>query len=57
MTLDELRIAPLLRVIAIVANEEVPGHRLVFRGKGVEGGNVVVVRQSIDVGLNRIAAA
>ncbi len=57
MVLDELRIAPLPHVIAIVADEEVPGHRGVFGGERVEGGNVVVVRQAIDVGLNRIAAA
>ena len=40
----------------VVAHEEFPGQRLVFRGEGMEGGDVVVVRQAIFQGIKRIAA-
>ena len=54
--LDELRIATLHAVVGVVADEEVPGDRAVFGGERVKGGHVVVVRQAIGVGPNRIAA-
>ena len=38
------------RVVAVVADEEVPPHRLVLGGEGVEGGHVVVVGQAAAVG-------
>ena len=54
--LDELRVAPLPHLVAIVTDEERPGHRGVFGRKRVEAGNVVVVWQAIDAGPDGTAA-
>src|SRR5258708_5122626 len=56
IVLDELRIATLQPVVAIMTDEEVPGDRVILGGEGMKGRNVVVVRKAIDVRLNRIAA-
>src|SRR5579863_149153 len=36
--------------------EEIPLHGVIFRSKGVEGGNVVVLWQAIDAGSEGVAA-
>ena len=46
----------LQRIGGVVAHEELPGQRLVFRREGVKGGDVVIVRQSILRGVKGIAA-
>jgi hypothetical protein len=46
--LDELGIAPLARLVAVVTNEEGPRHGRVFRRKRVESGDVVIVGEAID---------
>jgi hypothetical protein len=45
--LDELVVLFLLRVVRIVADEEVPFHRLVFGRHRVKGGDFVVFRQAV----------
>ena len=51
-----LRIAPLLHVVGVVPDEEVPAHRLVLGGERVERRHVVVVRQRVGSGRVRVAA-
>ena len=46
----------LLVIVGVVTHKEVPAKRLVFRGKGVEAGNIVVSRQPIAAGIDRIAS-
>ena len=51
-----LVVAPLLRIVFVVANEEVPFDGVVLGRQPVERGNVVVLGIRIRVGLERIAA-
>jgi hypothetical protein len=46
----------LQRIGRVVAHEELPGQRLVLRREGVKGGDVIVVRQAICQGIERVAA-
>ena len=50
------RIAPLLHVVGVVPDEEVPAHRLVLGREGVERRDVVVVGQRVRSGRVRVAA-
>ena len=51
-----LRVARLARLVGIVADVEVPAHRRVLAGEGVEGRHVVVIGQPRRVAGARIAA-
>ena len=42
--------------VLVMAHEEVPLERLIFGGEAVEGRNIVVEREPVDVRLNGIAA-
>jgi hypothetical protein len=46
----------LLLVIGVTSHEEVPAYRVVLRGEGMKGRNVIVIGQSVAIGLHRIAA-
>ena len=46
----------LLRLVGVVADEEVPSDRVVLGRERMEGGDVVVLRQRVRAGLWRIAA-
>ncbi len=50
------RIASLLQIVGVVADEEVPAHRLVLGGEGVERRDVVIVGQCVRSGRMRVAA-
>src|SRR5215831_5016948 len=51
-----LRILLLARLAAVVAHEEVPGHRVILASEAVEGGHIVVVGHPVAVGIEGIAA-
>src|SRR5215467_4507984 len=51
-----LRILLLARLAAVVAHEEVPGHRVVLASEAVEGWHIVVVGHPVAVGIEGIAA-
>jgi len=50
-----LRIALLKTPVGEMANKEIPLHGVIFRGKAVKGGDIVIFRQAIDVGVKSIA--
>jgi hypothetical protein len=50
------RIASLLLVIGVMTYEEMPADRVVLGGEGMKSRNVIVIRQSVAIRLNRIAA-
>src|SRR5271165_3161196 len=56
LLLTVLRIQPLLAVIGVMTNIEVPLHGAVFGGKRVERRNIVVSRQAVRIRLDSIAA-
>ena len=51
-----LDISQLKRFVVVMTHEEIPLERLILGGEAVEGRNVVVERETVDVGLNGIAA-
>ncbi len=51
-----LAVAPLLRVVGIVADEKIPAHRRVFGGKRVKRRHLVIFGQPGGLGVQRIAA-
>jgi hypothetical protein len=48
---------PAPRVIAEIVDSKSPRHRLVFRGEGMEGGHIVVLRQALGLERARIGAS
>ena len=51
----EFRIAALLRVVGVVADEEVPAHRRVLRSERMKGRHIIISRESFT-GFTRVAA-
>ena len=54
--LPVLRVLVLARVALVVPDEEVPRHRVVLGREGVEGGHVVVLGETLAVGVDGIPA-
>ena len=50
-------VAPLFRFIFVVPDEEIPFHGGVFGSESMKGGNVVVRRKAVGLGVDGIAAA
>src|SRR5215472_12111713 len=46
-----VRVPPLLVFVLVVPDEEIPFHRGVFGSEGMKGGNVVVRRKAVGLGV------
>ncbi len=54
--LDIFPVESLRSFVRVVANKEIPSDRFVLRSERMEGGHIVVVRQAVGLGIERIAA-
>ena len=56
VVMDVFRVAFLQCLVGVMADKEIPAHRVVLGGKTVERRHVVIVGQSVDAGLIIVGA-